>query len=308
MSETLVFWTGNRNPSITQTITSGGSAVDLTSKSVDFKMRNVGATAITGGTATIVSAAAGSVRYDWQAADVLTAGQRLVWWQVTSGGRTQDENEALIEFRAHTTATQPGYVELEQFKSAMTLTGTTFSDLECQAAILAASRAIDGATGRRFWLDPADTTRTYTPDSQRRLMIDDLVSVTSVKIDRSSDGVFEETWTQGTHYVLEPFNAAADLRPYESILRRTRAGYLFPAGWEQSVQVIGTFGWPVVPSGIQAATLILASKLVKRIREAPFGIVTVGGAIDGAAAVRIARHDPDVIPLISEFVRHQPFV
>jgi hypothetical protein len=43
------------------------------------------------------------------------------------------------------------------------------------------------------------------------LSIDDLVVLTSVKIDRSADGVYEETWTNGTDFVLEPYNAASDI-------------------------------------------------------------------------------------------------
>jgi hypothetical protein len=42
------------------------------------------------------------------------------------------------------------------------------------------------------------------------------------------------------------------------------------------------------------------------VREAPFGIVTVG--IDQGAAMRIARTDPDVYALICNYTRHQPFI
>jgi hypothetical protein len=40
--------------------------------------------------------------------------------------------------------------------------------------------------------------------------------------------------------------------------------------------VTGQFGWSTSPEDIKAATSILAAKLFKRVREAPFGIVTVG--------------------------------
>ena len=66
------------------------------------------------------------------------------------------------------------------------------------------------------------------------------------------------------------------------------------------MRVTGQFGWPSIPASISEATAIYASRLLKRAREAPFGIQSVG--IDGIAA-RISRTDPDLMMLLSGYVR-----
>lgn len=311
MSEQLIFWVGNRNPSIVETITSGGSAVDLSSSTVKFQAREVGATALLVDAAVSNSPGAdGVVRYDWSATDIQSGGilyearHALVWWRVTTSGKTQDMSEALIEVRDHSPAPN-GYVELEQLKSTLELTGQSFADEDLRSCILSASRDIDEACGRKFYLGATAAIRYYTPDSARILVIDDLVDCDEVAVDRGGDGTFEETLTLNTDFVLEPLNASSDSAPWEYLRTRTQAAPL-PVGVERSVRITGQFGWSEVPAPIQTATRILASRLFKRSREAPFGIVTVGS--EATAAMRLSRTDPDVASLIAPYVRHHPFI
>src|SRR3954447_6862743 len=98
MSDHLIWFVGNRNPSITETLTyADGTVVDLTGSTVKLKMRAVGSSTLkVSASATVVGAATlGQVRYDWAALDVDTGGFYLVWWEVTTGGKTQDLNEAI---------------------------------------------------------------------------------------------------------------------------------------------------------------------------------------------------------------------
>lgn len=65
------------------------TAVDLTGKTVSFKMINAaGFSKVALTTATIVTAAAGKVSYDFQNADVDTPGEYTAWFVVTEGGET----------------------------------------------------------------------------------------------------------------------------------------------------------------------------------------------------------------------------
>lgn len=235
-----------------------------------------------------------------------TRGQYELVWDDGSGNYAAEE--LLVTYT--TTAVSPAaneYVTVSELKETLGLTGQTFADADLVLAVTAASRDIDEACGRRFWLDTdATSVRYYSPDSIRRLMIDDLVDLTTLKIDRSGDGVYEETWTEGTDFVLEPLNAATDGWPYESVLSRSQSGSWFPCGYEKSVELTGQFGWPTVPYTIRAATGILAGRLFKRTREAPFGVVTVGA--DVGAVMRLARTDPDVASLIAAYNKHTPFL
>jgi hypothetical protein len=148
-------------------------------------------------------------------------------------------------------------------------------------------------------------TRYYTPFSRHLIVIDDLADFTSLSIDMNGDGTtFETTLTENADFVFEPLNAEVDGKPRELIrvLRRSGKWLPDPSYHPRSVQLIGKFGWDAVPANIVKATTILASKLLRRAREAPFGIVAMGG-IDAAAVIRIARTDPDVAFLIGDLIR-----
>lgn len=188
------------------------------------------------------------------------------------------------------------YATLAELKKTLTLVGDNFADEDLQLALSAASRGVDNFTGRRFWADTNDTDRYYSPEHPGLVAIDDLVELTAVGVDTGS-GTFEP-WTENDQFVLEPLNAPADGWPW--IALRPRAGHRLPT-LPRSLKLTGKFGWEAVPDPIKEATVVLASKLMRRAREAPFGVVTVG--IDEGAAMRIARTDPDVAFLARPYSR-----
>lgn len=305
----IVYWVNDRNPSLADQLTSAGTPVDLSAATATFKMRGpldgVSNATIKVNRAVDFKDASGNWRVDWQAGDLDTAGEYLVWLETVTGGKTQTLWESTLDVRSHSASRM--YIELEQLKSTLHLSGETYADLDIRRAIGAACRAFDNATGRRYYLDAdAAQVRTYTPQSGRITMIDDLVTMTSVKIDRNGDGIYEETWTLGTEYVLEPSNGPADGKPYEHLHCRRWANRYFPTDVELSVQVTAKFGWPSIPDDVEAAVTILATKMLRRMREAPFGIVAISG-MDQVALRSIARSDPDVAPIVAAYSRVAPF-
>jgi hypothetical protein len=308
MPNVLTWTVGSRNPSITETITIGGIVFDLTTSTVRFKAREIGSTVLlVDQPATIVSAPAGTVRYDWGAADITSGGiffqarnAIAVWWEVTTAGKVQDMMEAIIQCVAHAPVTKD-YIELGEFKATATLQGQSFADMDIKIAIASSSRAVDEVAGRRFYLDAdAAQVRYYSPTDWWTLHVDDIVTITTLKSDESGDGTFENTWTLNTDYVREPLNAASDLEPWTKLCAHPNGGFRFPINVPRSVELTGKFGWPVVPPQIKQATTILAQRLLKRAREVPFGVSGVG--LDGSV-VRIMAQDPDVMSLVAPFSR-----
>ncbi|MFI8278527.1 phage gp6-like head-tail connector protein [Streptomyces sp. NPDC085929] len=168
-------------------------------------------------------------------------------------------------------------------------------DVLLQQALTAASRSIDRATGRRFWLDGTVVQRVYRPqgrtvieDDGTVLIVDDIGDTTGLLVETGSGS----SWSAVTHWEAVPDNALALGRPITGLLRL--------GGWVYGlnrVRVTAKFGWPAVPDEIVQATLIQANRLFKR-KDSPEGVT--GSAEWGV--VRLSRRDPDVWNLIEPYV------
>jgi hypothetical protein len=192
-----------------------------------------------------------------------------------------------------------GYATIAEFKSRFYPVGIVdiTDDAVIEAIIEAVSRLIDERTGRRFYKNTTDETRYYTAQRGDELIVDDLVSITTLKTDEDGDRTYETTWA-ATDYDLLPYNAALDGKPYFMIQTSPNGDYSFPLV-EKGIQISGVFGWPAVPKMIKEACLIQSSRLFKR-KDAPFGVT--GTAEMGQLSV-IARLDPDVTILVDPY-RH----
>ncbi|MFF5977170.1 phage gp6-like head-tail connector protein [Streptomyces sp. NPDC012769] len=172
----------------------------------------------------------------------------------------------------------------------------TTPDALLQGALAAASRGIDRATGRRFWLDAEPTTRTYsTPGRVARrddgdlLLVDDIGSATGLLVETGAGG----TYAPITGYETSPDNAVADGLPVTGLLRVL-------GGWGTAttrIRVTARHGWPAVPDDVTEAALIQATRLYRR-KDSPEGVT--GSAEWGV--VRLSRRDPDVWNLIEPYV------
>ncbi|MFE7966134.1 phage gp6-like head-tail connector protein [Streptomyces cellulosae] len=174
-------------------------------------------------------------------------------------------------------------------------TADTSRDDDLTSALAAATRGIDMATGRRFWLDDTPTARVYRtagrvvrePDGDL-LLVDDIGDVAGLVVETGSGSA----WSPLTGYETQPDNALADGKPVTGLLRSGSWGF-----GTARVRVTARFGWPAIPDDIVEAALIQATRLYKR-KDSPEGII--GSAEWGVR--NLSRRDPDVWALIEPYI------
>lgn len=192
------------------------------------------------------------------------------------------------------------YLTLEEVKESIDLSGTSYRDDDIERALAAAELVIENLCEDRFYQDGTAVARYYDPEDSATVKLrPSAATIDSVKVDEDGDGVYETTLA-ATDYVKWPYNAAADAKPWWELRIHPNSSECFPTAYPQSVEVTAKFGWATTPEAVKQATLILATKLLKR-REAPFGIVAF--SFDGGDAMRIARNDPDVMGLLGPYMR-----
>lgn len=292
-----------------------GAAVDIASATITFTLTPLkgGAAVVSAQPATNLQVGDGSdgskgkVRYTWVAPQTNTPGDYLGSFKVVfAGGAIQTFPNAgyILVTITPSAPTTTLYLTLEEFKQTGSLTGFAFADSDATIAIAAASRALDDAYGlySAYWtLSAAAQTRYYTRLNDREVIVDDAISVTSVALDYGAGNIGPGTYgttLASTDYRLLPIqnglaSAGGNGEPYHTLqLSRGASQYFFPSGTD-AIKLVGQYGYETVPAGVKNATTIIASRLLRRSREAPFGVISVG--IDGTAvrAGQLAR-DPEV--------------
>lgn len=194
------------------------------------------------------------------------------------------------------------YVTLPELRDHLGDTQTGLDAERLEAAAAAASRAIDGYCGRRFWLDPAVTSRRYGPTGPFKILsstttyVRDIASTTGLVVatDTAGNGTFATTWTLDTDFELHPLDADADGGAYAWWQLVAIGSKTFPTSGRAGLKVTARHGWSQVPDPIREACKIKAAKLWKR-----------STSIEGVAGfgefgvVRISRaEDPDVANLL----------
>lgn len=133
------------------------------------------------------------------------------------------------------------FVSLADMKERLAITDTT-DDATLRSCIEAASRSLEVAYNQRF--QPHTATRYLTADRSGRVIVDGLLSVTSLKtLTQNSSGTrtYGNTWAT-TDYDLMPYNAAADREPYTRIEMNPAGTYTFPTD-ARGVEVVGVWGY-----------------------------------------------------------------
>lgn len=195
----------------------------------------------------------------------------------------------------------PDYISSDELKHYNKITNDS-SDAEISFAISAASRAIDAYCGRQFGQLSAAAPRYYTAFYNPRLgqnivYIEDLMTTTDLVIKTNDEygGAYTNTLTVNTDYVLYPYNAAADGKPWTAIVGGSNPAYELPLRLP-SVEITARWGWSAVPAVVEQACLFQAARFLWR-RNAPAGIA--GSPEAGSETRLLARLDPDVQLLLS---------
>lgn len=173
------------------------------------------------------------------------------------------------------------YASLAELKAFIKITDTARDSL-LTIALGAASRAIDSATGRRFYLDATTTTRAIRT---RGNVLRDGSSYVLLVPDISSE----------TGLVISGYTVTTDLGVDDQpVITRLYSASVWPV---DTLSVTARWGWPAVPDEIKQATLLSAARLFKR-KDSPEGLT---GSTEWGA-VRVSRVDPDVQALIEPYM------
>jgi hypothetical protein len=189
-----------------------------------------------------------------------------------------------------------GYATLDQVKAALRITDSVDNDL-LELAIEAASRAIDGNTGRNFY-SAGTAVRYFAADDDLILGIDDLAGTAiTLQTANNADGIYDVTWDTND-YQLEPLNGNSDGIPFPYKRIRAIGDYFWPIeGGEALIKITGVWGWPSVPTAIKQACVIQSSRIYKRL-DSPLGVAGFGDL----GVMRVTRDlDPDVAQLIGTY-------
>ncbi len=172
------------------------------------------------------------------------------------------------------------YLTLQEFKDLRRIEDTLTDNL-LQTRLTRASRAIDDACGRRFWLDSVASARVFRGIGGG-ISVDDIGSLADLAVSIDGEAL--------TEYETHPRNALAKRWPLDWL---THAAFLGSA----TVTVTARWGWPEVPEPVKEATFLLANRRLFR-RDSPEGVA--GISTDGP--VRITSSDPDITKLLEPYV------
>ncbi len=196
------------------------------------------------------------------------------------------------------------YASLADLKAALRITDAV-DDVILQAALDAATTAIDDHCNRTFVADGAASIRYFDVDD-RRIVVDDIYTVTGLIVSIRGAVIPVAVENVSAGYVMEPRNALAHGEPFTSIRYE---GAWMDGGWplislapRTTAAITARWGYAAaIPGTVSQACLLQASRIFAR-RLSPYG---VAGSPDLGSEIRLlAKVDPDVAVLLAGKVRY----
>lgn len=197
------------------------------------------------------------------------------------------------------TAIVNGYTTLAVVKARQEIRGTR-KDEVIRTLITSTSRLIDTYCHQHFYA--SSETRIYSPTNLYRLLVDELLTITTLKTDEDADRVFETTWSAATDYDLLPINAAyaTPPGPYWEIRVRPNGSYRFPYWWPLTVQIAGTFGASASTPALIAEACI--AQVGMYMRAPDVALAEMGSHLAGGVQYGVGLH-PFTRRMLDPFVK-----
>jgi hypothetical protein len=198
-------------------------------------------------------------------------------------------------------AWKPVYASLAQMRDWLRINdpSNTDDDALLRLKLSAASRAVDASCRRQFGKADMAVTRSYEVRWSRTRQkyvaeIDDIMDTTALAF------TLDDVALTTDQYALRDRNALADGKPYTWV---EVTGITLTTGAAGVLAGLALWGWNAPwPDVITEATMLQTSRLNIR-RDSPYGIA--GGSDGGGDALRLlSRLDPDVAPLVTDYIRH----
>lgn len=208
------------------------------------------------------------------------------------------------------------YAELDALKRYLRIDETdTLDDEELTRALDVASAEVDHLCSRSFELVGEEPSlRVFLPyrAAAGRGMPRWWVPIDHIPNADALVGVY--LWNDGDVDYSTPVTGAT-LQPYSpgpggytDLLLPADTAYSGTGWWDDELQDSSSFvavealwGWEAYPPGVVQATIIQATRLVKR-RESPFGMIN---SLDGSEQARLTRTlDPDVVVALRGLIKY----
>lgn len=189
-------------------------------------------------------------------------------------------------------AWKPDYATPDELATYVRVTDN-YDQVAMQAAVTAASRAVDYYCKRQFGLASGLITRFFTPWFDRYKQrwicdIEDLMTFVGLVIS-VDDGTGNYPFTV-TDYELRPANAPADSEPWTQVFLPTAA----LIGLDAEVQMLAKWGWTTIPAPVHSATLMQASRFLTR-RDSPYGIAGSPPRRDSGSGMSVAAKEMELL-------------